>query len=206
MMTLNGFDATMDFVDVLLGMEGSDKLSDADMISVLWEMIFRGTDTTAILAEWVLAELVLNPNIQKKVRAEVEEIVNRGFEITDAQIAGDDPPDYLDGWQKRLPPSAGPPKRKYLSDSIDYKKQRRPDTKPKIWVPLQLWDEWEALRILLDDGIDTTHATVIEWLLKTTRDTVDGLQRTIAAAEAARGSVEELSSLAEHRGPSASET
>ncbi|CAM6117670.1 unnamed protein product [Calypogeia fissa] len=86
--SLAGEAASMDFVDVLLGMEGTDKLSDADMISVLWEMIFRGTDTTAILTEWVLAELVLNPDIQKKVRAEVEDIVNRGFEIADAHIAG----------------------------------------------------------------------------------------------------------------------
>ncbi|CAM6099357.1 unnamed protein product [Calypogeia fissa] len=38
------------------------------------------------------------------------------------------------------------------------------------------------------------------------RDTVDGLRRTIAATEAARGSVEELPSLAKHRGPSTSKT
>lgn len=60
-----------DFVDVLLGLSGEEKLADKDMIAVLWEMIFRGTDTTAILTEWVLAELVLNPSIQLKLQQEL---------------------------------------------------------------------------------------------------------------------------------------
>ncbi|KAL8508248.1 hypothetical protein ACS0TY_018726 [Phlomoides rotata] len=50
-----------DFVDVLLSLDGEEKLSEDDMIAVLWEMIFRGTDTTALLTEWVMAELVLHP-------------------------------------------------------------------------------------------------------------------------------------------------
>ncbi|KAJ6353584.1 hypothetical protein OIU76_002579 [Salix suchowensis] len=45
-----------DFVDVLLSLEGQEKLEDDDMVAVLWEMIFRGTDTTALLTEWVMAE------------------------------------------------------------------------------------------------------------------------------------------------------
>lgn len=35
-------------------------------------MIFRGTDTTAILTEWIMAELVLNPDIQVRVQAELD--------------------------------------------------------------------------------------------------------------------------------------
>ncbi|KAJ6733475.1 CYTOCHROME P450 78A7-RELATED [Salix koriyanagi] len=50
-----------DFVDVLLSLDGEEKLQDDDMVAVLWEMIFRGTDTTALLTEWVMAELVLHP-------------------------------------------------------------------------------------------------------------------------------------------------
>ncbi|KAL2634448.1 hypothetical protein R1flu_005927 [Riccia fluitans] len=79
--------AEMDFVDVLLGMEGDDKLSDADMIAVLWEMIFRGTDTTAILTEWILAELVVHPEIQSKLRQELRNVVGDAKSITEAHIA-----------------------------------------------------------------------------------------------------------------------
>ncbi|KAL0298770.1 UNVERIFIED_CONTAM: cytochrome [Sesamum radiatum] len=50
-----------DFVDVLLSLDGDEKLNEDDMIAVLWEMIFRGTDTVALLTEWVMAELVLHP-------------------------------------------------------------------------------------------------------------------------------------------------
>ncbi|MED6118221.1 hypothetical protein PIB30_000848 [Stylosanthes scabra] len=60
-----------DFVDVLLSLEGDEKLQDDDMIAVLWEMIFRGTDTTALLTEWVMAELVLNQQIQARLRNEL---------------------------------------------------------------------------------------------------------------------------------------
>ncbi|KAG6401468.1 hypothetical protein SASPL_138325 [Salvia splendens] len=35
----------LDFVDVLLSLKGPDRLSESDMISLLWEMKFRGTDS-----------------------------------------------------------------------------------------------------------------------------------------------------------------
>ncbi|CAN6306251.1 unnamed protein product [Urochloa humidicola] len=67
--------AAGDFVDVLLGLEGEEKLSDSDMIAVLWEMIFRGTDTVAILLEWVMARMVLHRDIQSKAQAELDAVV-----------------------------------------------------------------------------------------------------------------------------------
>ncbi|KAL2528070.1 Uncharacterized protein Fot_20671 [Forsythia ovata] len=74
-----------DFVDVLLSLDGDEKLNEDDMIAVLWEMIFRGTDTTALLTEWIMAELVLHPEIQAKLREELDRVVgNRG--ITDSDI------------------------------------------------------------------------------------------------------------------------
>uniref|UniRef100_A0ACD5YWV9 Uncharacterized protein n=1 Tax=Avena sativa TaxID=4498 RepID=A0ACD5YWV9_AVESA len=76
-----------DFVDVLLGLEGEDKMSDSDMIAVLWEMIFRGADTVAILMEWIMARMVLHPEIQAKARAEVDAVVGRGRAVTDEDVA-----------------------------------------------------------------------------------------------------------------------
>ncbi|KAD2805960.1 hypothetical protein E3N88_39337 [Mikania micrantha] len=64
-----------DFVDVLLDLESEDKFSDADMIAVLWEMIFRGTDTVAILLEWILARMVLHPDIQAQAQSEIASVV-----------------------------------------------------------------------------------------------------------------------------------
>ncbi|CAN6168719.1 unnamed protein product [Urochloa humidicola] len=78
---------TGDFVDVLLGLEGEDKMSDSDMIAVLWEMIFRGTDTVAILMEWVMARMVLHPGIQAKAQAELDAVVGHSRGVGDGDVA-----------------------------------------------------------------------------------------------------------------------
>ncbi|CAK8560634.1 unnamed protein product [Lathyrus sativus] len=67
-----------DFVHVLLSLQEPDKLSDSDMIAVLWEMIFRGTDTVAVLIEWILARMVLHPDVQRKVQAELDTVAEGG--------------------------------------------------------------------------------------------------------------------------------
>lgn len=37
-------------------------------------MIFRGTDTVAVLIEWILARMVLHPDVQRKVQAELDTV------------------------------------------------------------------------------------------------------------------------------------
>ncbi|CBI35511.3 unnamed protein product, partial [Vitis vinifera] len=76
-----------DFVDVLLSLDGEEKLEEEDMVAVLWEMIFRGTDTTALLTEWVMAELILNPKVQAKLHEELHLTTLGNKAITDANVA-----------------------------------------------------------------------------------------------------------------------
>ncbi|KAK6931348.1 Cytochrome P450 [Dillenia turbinata] len=75
-----------DFVDVLLGLEKEYNLSDSDMIAILWEMIFRGTDTIAILLEWILARMVLHPDIQWKAQSEIDNLVGTSRPVSDSDI------------------------------------------------------------------------------------------------------------------------
>nr|AYV88868.1 cytochrome P450 oxidase CYP78A230 [Polygala tenuifolia] len=75
-----------DFVDVLLSLDGEEKLQGDDMIAVLWEMIFRGTDTTALLIEWVMAELILHQEIQEKLYREINKTVG-DRSVRDADVA-----------------------------------------------------------------------------------------------------------------------
>ncbi|XP_059453481.1 cytochrome P450 78A7-like [Corylus avellana] len=75
-----------DFVHVLLSLEGDEKLEEDDMVAVLWEMIFRGTDTTALLTEWVMAELVVNYDAQNKLHHELDFLVGNK-NVTDADVA-----------------------------------------------------------------------------------------------------------------------
>jgi cytochrome P450 family 78 subfamily A len=52
------------------------------------EMIFRGTDTTALLTEWCMAELVRHPAVQARLRAELDATVGTGGgHVTDADVA-----------------------------------------------------------------------------------------------------------------------
>ncbi|WVZ16323.1 hypothetical protein V8G54_009305 [Vigna mungo] len=77
-----------DFVHVLLSLQGPDKLSHSDMIAVLWEMIFRGTDTVAVLIEWILARMVLHPEVQKRVQEELDAVVGGGSRaLTEEDVA-----------------------------------------------------------------------------------------------------------------------
>ncbi|XVF10314.1 hypothetical protein REPUB_Repub07fG0172000 [Reevesia pubescens] len=75
-----------DFVDVLLSINGPERLSENDMIAVLWEMIFRGTDTVAVLIEWILARMVLHPEIQSKVQAELDQVVGKSRPLMESDI------------------------------------------------------------------------------------------------------------------------
>ena len=51
-------------------------------------MIFRGTDTVAILLEWVMARMVLHRDIQSKAQAELDAVVGRGGgAVSDADVA-----------------------------------------------------------------------------------------------------------------------
>ncbi|CAH8326140.1 unnamed protein product [Eruca vesicaria subsp. sativa] len=80
-------DAPSDFVDVLLSLDGADKLSDPDMVAVLWEMIFRGTDTVAVLIEWILARMVLHPDVQLMVHKELDQVVGRSRAVEESDVA-----------------------------------------------------------------------------------------------------------------------
>lgn len=50
-------------------------------------MIFRGTDTTALLTEWAMAELILHPTIQSKLRAEIDSVVGSTDTVYDDDVA-----------------------------------------------------------------------------------------------------------------------
>ncbi|XP_071723823.1 cytochrome P450 78A5-like [Rutidosis leptorrhynchoides] len=75
-----------DFLSTLLSLPKEDQLNDDDMIAVLWEMIFRGTDTVAILLEWIMARMVLHNDIQTKVQQEIDSTVGNNRLVQDTDI------------------------------------------------------------------------------------------------------------------------
>lgn len=51
------------------------------------EMIFRGTDTVAVLIEWVLARMVMHSDIQSRVHDELDMITGRSRAVTEADLS-----------------------------------------------------------------------------------------------------------------------
>lgn len=49
-------------------------------------MIFRGTDTVTVLLEWILARMVLHPDVQSKVQGEIDRVVGKSGIITESNI------------------------------------------------------------------------------------------------------------------------
>ncbi|CAM6085037.1 unnamed protein product [Calypogeia fissa] len=66
------------FVNALLNFQKQYDLSETTVITLLWDMITAGMDTTAITVEWAMAELIRNPDVQKKAQDELDSVV--GYE------------------------------------------------------------------------------------------------------------------------------
>ncbi|OWM76206.1 hypothetical protein CDL15_Pgr009852 [Punica granatum] len=81
-----GFGNGNDFLSALLSLPEEDQLNDSDTVAVLWEMIFRGTDTVAILLEWIMARMVLHPHVQAKAQQEIDTLVGSGRHVQDSDI------------------------------------------------------------------------------------------------------------------------
>ncbi|PON82854.1 Cytochrome P450, E-class, group I [Trema orientale] len=75
-----------DFLSALLALPKEDQLSDSDMVAILWELIFRGTDTVAILLEWIMARMVLHQDIQTKIQQEIDTCVGGNRHVRDSDI------------------------------------------------------------------------------------------------------------------------
>ncbi|KAK5783638.1 hypothetical protein PVK06_038150 [Gossypium arboreum] len=50
-------------------------------------MVFRGTDTVAVLIEWILARIVLHPEVQSRVHDELDNVVGRSRAVDESDVA-----------------------------------------------------------------------------------------------------------------------
>lgn len=50
-------------------------------------MIFRGTDTVAVLIEWILARMVLHPVVQSTIHDELDKVVGRSRAVEETDIS-----------------------------------------------------------------------------------------------------------------------
>ncbi|XP_044486655.1 cytochrome P450 71A1-like [Mangifera indica] len=73
-----------DFVDILLQLQKDntfEELNKVNLKAILMDMYVGGADTTATTLEWVMAELVKNPNLLKRAQQEVRTVVGKKSKI-----------------------------------------------------------------------------------------------------------------------------
>ncbi|KAK2980949.1 hypothetical protein RJ640_025098, partial [Escallonia rubra] len=75
------------FVDALLTLQKQYDLSDDTVVTLLWDMITAGMDTTTISAEWAMAELVRNPRVQQKAQEELDRVVGLDRVLTESDFS-----------------------------------------------------------------------------------------------------------------------
>ncbi|KAG4995587.1 hypothetical protein JHK82_032313 [Glycine max] len=75
-----------DFLSALLLLPKEESIGDSDVVAILWEMIFRGTDTIAILLEWIMAMMVLHQDVQMKARQEIDSCIKQNGYMRDSDI------------------------------------------------------------------------------------------------------------------------
>lgn len=66
-------DQERDFVDVLLGLRQEYSLTRQDIKAILMDMFVAGTDTSYIVLEFAMAELMRKPHLMAKLQAEVRD-------------------------------------------------------------------------------------------------------------------------------------
>ncbi|KAJ7976844.1 Cytochrome P450 [Quillaja saponaria] len=83
--------APKDILDVLLNIledESSEiKLTRINIKAFFMDLLSGGTDTSAITAEWVLAELINHPTIMEKARKEIDSVVGKDRVVLESDIA-----------------------------------------------------------------------------------------------------------------------
>ncbi|KAM7481628.1 hypothetical protein LguiB_006211 [Lonicera macranthoides] len=80
-----------DFLDVLLSFEGSGKdepakLSEWEITIFIMEMFMGGTETSSSTIEWAMTEILRNPKIIIKIKAELNKIIGPNKKLEDNDI------------------------------------------------------------------------------------------------------------------------
>ncbi|RCV43364.1 hypothetical protein SETIT_9G288700v2 [Setaria italica] len=76
-----------DFLDVLIQLMSAGKLARGDITSLLFEVFASGTDALVVTVEWTMAELLRNPRVMAKVRAEIQGTLGSKEAIEESDVA-----------------------------------------------------------------------------------------------------------------------
>lgn len=74
-----------DFLDSLLDLMSAGTIARDDVTSIMYDLFGAGTDTIAITVEWAMAELLRNPSVMAKARAEMNHVLAGKVKATEME-------------------------------------------------------------------------------------------------------------------------
>ncbi|KAL9242862.1 hypothetical protein vseg_016820 [Gypsophila vaccaria] len=78
-----------DVLDALLDIiHESQDFDLSDIPHLIMDLLAGGTDTTPTVVEWVMSELIRNPEKMRKAQAELNEVIGKGNPVEESDIAG----------------------------------------------------------------------------------------------------------------------
>ncbi|XP_020114962.1 cytochrome P450 89A2-like [Ananas comosus] len=73
-------------VDLEIPVDGGRKLTDGEIVSLCSEFLSAGTDTTATSLQWIMANLVKQPDVQTKLYEEIERVVEKDAAVREEDL------------------------------------------------------------------------------------------------------------------------
>ncbi|XP_074584512.1 flavonoid 3',5'-hydroxylase 1-like [Curcuma longa] len=76
-----------DFLDKIMnGTKDGEALTDANIRSLIVDLFVAGSDTTAIVVEWAIAEMLKNPSILKRAQEEADAAIGHGRLLRESDL------------------------------------------------------------------------------------------------------------------------
>ncbi|KAM5568245.1 geraniol 8-hydroxylase [Rosa sericea] len=78
-----------DMLDILINIseEGNEDMDETQIEHFILDLFIVGTDTISATLEWAMAELLRNPEVMSKAQAELEEVIEKGKQVEESDIA-----------------------------------------------------------------------------------------------------------------------
>ncbi|KAM0904143.1 hypothetical protein ACQ4PT_018195 [Festuca glaucescens] len=76
-----------DFLDSLLDLVPAGKLARGSLTTILFDVIAAGSDTVSLTVEWAMAELLRNPSVMAKARAEIQNALGGKVAVDETDAA-----------------------------------------------------------------------------------------------------------------------
>ncbi|CAD6267139.1 unnamed protein product [Miscanthus lutarioriparius] len=83
-----GGDKHGDFLDILLELESTGKITRDNLTLILFDIFAAGSDTMALTVVWAMAELLRNPAVMARLRAELRDALGSKAAVEEADAAG----------------------------------------------------------------------------------------------------------------------